>query len=122
MAEPVNPAVLNALTLKWGRDKANLDDQDNRSRINYNSALEKMGRNYQDTELKNRQGLSDRGMIHSGPALQSGVKLNDEYTRQRGEAGTAFNTNLATLARRRLETDQEYETNKLLAALGLSSG
>ena len=119
--EPVNPAIINALTLKWGKAKADLDDQQNRTRINYNSAIDKMGRNYTDTELKNRQGLSDRGMLHSGPALQSGVKLQDEYTRQQSEAGTMYNTNLATIARRRLETDQEYDINKLLASLGLSS-
>ena len=116
----VNPAVLNALTLKWGRDKANLDDQQNRMRINYNSALGKMQRNYDDTALRNSQGLSDRGMLHSGPALASGAKLRGELTRQQGEAAQMQNTNLATIARRRLETDQEYNTNKLLASLGLS--
>ena len=121
-AVATNPAILNALTLKWGKEKANLDDQENRYRINYNSALDKMQRSYTDTDLSNREGLSDRGMLHSGPALATGTKLRDDYNRQQTQAGTLMNTNLATLARRRLETDQDYETNKLLASLGLTAG
>jgi hypothetical protein len=117
----INPALLNSLTLKWGREKAELDDQQNRTRINYNSALDKMRRNYGDVELKGREGLSDRGMLQSGPALQSGVKLQDEYNRQQSDAGQAYTTNLATIARRRLLTDQDYESNKLLAAAGFTS-
>jgi|SRR5215510_2011830 len=117
----VNPTILNALMLKWKRDRANLDDQQNRQRINYNNALDKMKRTYQDTNLKNTEGFSDRGMLHSGAALASGAKLRGEYNRQQGEAATQQNLNLATIARRRLETDQEYNINKTLAALGLSN-
>jgi hypothetical protein len=117
-AAAVNPAVLNALTLKWGQTKADLDDQTNRQRINYNSALDKMRRSYTDTELKNREGFADRGMLHSGASLANQTKLHGDYVRQQGEATQARNTNLATLARRRLEADQTYNSNKLLASLG----
>jgi hypothetical protein len=119
-ATTVNPAVLNALTLQWGQDRANLDDQQNRMRINYNTALGKMQRGYNDTDLKNREGLSDRGMLQSGPSLASGVKLRDEYNRQTSEAGQTYNTNLATLARRRLEGQQAYDNNTILAKLGVA--
>jgi hypothetical protein len=119
-AATVNPAVLNALTLKWSRTKADLDDQTNRQRINYNSALDKMRRSYGDTELKNREGFADRGMLHAGASLANQTKLMGDYTRQQSEATQARNTNLATLARRRLEADQEYNSNKLLASLGYS--
>lgn len=117
----VNPAVLNALTLKWGRDKANLDDQENRYRINYNSALDKMRRTYDDTSRSSSEGFADRGMLQSGPNLAQTTKMRDLYNRQQGEAGTAFNTNLATLARRRLEADAEYKNQTLLASLGLTA-
>jgi hypothetical protein len=117
----INPALLNSLTLKWGREKADLDDQQNRMRINYNSALDKMKRNYNDTELRGREGMADRGMLQSGPSLQSGIKLHDEYNRQQSDAGTAYTTNLATIARKRLLTDQDYNSNKLLAAAGYTS-
>lgn len=115
----VNPAILNALTLKWSQQRAELDDQSNRQRINYNSALDKMRRVYGDTELKNREGFADRGMLQSGPALANQTKLHGEYARQQGEATQTRNTNLATIARRRLEADQSYKSNKLLSTLGL---
>jgi len=116
----VNPAVLNALTLDYGRTRANLDDQENRRRINYNSVLDKMKRGYTDTALKNQEGMADRGMLHSGPSMASGVKLRDAYNRQQSEAGQGFNTDLATIARRRLETKQQYDTERLLASLGFT--
>jgi len=118
----VNPAVLNALTLKWKRDTADLDDQANRYRINYNSALDKMRRTYDDTSLKNREGFSDRGMLHSGANVATSAKLQGEYNRQQGEAAQAHQMNLATVARRRLQAGEELNNNKILASLGLSVG
>lgn len=115
----VNPAALNALTLQWGRQKADIDDQENRYRINYNSALDKLRRNYEQTEGTNRTGFSDRGMLHSGAAIGNQLDLRANYDRTQGETTQALNTNLATLARKRLETDQEFQTQKLLASLGL---
>jgi len=121
-ATPVNPAVLNALTLKWGRERANLDDQQNRYKINYNSALDKMKRNYDDTTAKAASGFSDRGMALAGPARANATKLQGEYNRQQGDASTLYNTNLATIARNRVLGEQEFKNNKLLAALGMTSG
>ncbi len=118
----VNPAVLNALTLQYARSRADLDDQENRYRINYNSALDKMRRGYGDVTVRNAEGFSDRGMLHSGASMAAGTKLRDEYNRQQTEAGTMYNTNLATLARRRLEAKQQYDTEKLLASLGFTTG
>lgn len=118
---PVNPAVLNALVFDYGRKKADLDDQENRRRINYNSALDKMRRNYQDVELRNRTGFSDRGMIHSGASIANQMKLKEEDARQQSEASLGLTTDLATLARRRLETEQEFQNQKLLATLGLTA-
>jgi hypothetical protein len=123
MATPaVNPAVLNALTLKYKRDTADLDDQQKRYRINYNSALDKMRRTHDDTQLKNRESFADRGMFHSGAALATRSKLGEEYARQKGEAGEAHRMNLATVARRRLQSGQELNNNKILASLGLPVG
>lgn len=121
-ATGVNPAVLNALNLKYKRDTADLDDQSNRYRINYNSALDKMRRVHDDTQLKNREGFADRGMVHSGARLATDTKLRDEYNRQQGEVGQTHNLNLATVARRRLQAKEELNNNTILASLGLSTG
>lgn len=114
----INPALLNALTLQWSRQKADLDDQSNRYRINYNSALDKMRRTHADTQLRTRETEADRGMTHSGASMALQAKLRGELARQQGQAGQALNTNLATVARRRLEADQEYKSQQALAALG----
>lgn len=116
----VNPAILNALTLEWGRKKADLDDQENRTRINYNGALDSMRRNYDQTTLRSREGLADRGMLQSGPALASATRLQDDYNRQQADASQATNLNLSTLARRRLDADSEFNMQKVLASLGIS--
>lgn len=116
-----NPAVLNALVFEHGRMKADLDDQENRYRINYNTALRKMQENYEDTEETNRVGFSDRGMLHSGASIENQMDLKKSDTQNRADAAQELNTNLATIARRRLEADQEFQTQSLLASLGLSS-
>ena len=114
----VDPAVLNALTLQYGRTTADLDDQENRYRINYNNVLGKGQREYDKLSVKNLTGFSDRGMLHSGPALQSHVDLRQDYDRTMAEAAQTQNLNLATIARRRLESQQDLKKNQALATLG----
>lgn len=114
----VDQAALNALTLQWGRQKADLDDQENRYRINYNNVLDKMKRTYDETALKGKEASADRGMVHSGPTMGAQMELAGEYNRQGGQAAQDMNTNLATIARRRLEADAEYNNQNLLANLG----
>jgi hypothetical protein len=114
----IDQAALNALTLQWGRQKADLDDQENRYRINYNNVLDKMKRTYDETALKGKEASADRGMVHAGPTMKGQMDLAGEYNRQGSQAAQGMNTNLATIARKRLETDQEYESQKLMAGLG----
>lgn len=121
MATTINPAALNALVFDYGRKKANLDDQENRYRINYNTTLRKMQENYEDVEGKNRTGFSDRGMLHSGASIKNQMDLKKDDLQNRADLSQDLNTNLATIARQRLEADQEFETQKLLATLGLTS-
>lgn len=121
MTTAINPAALNALVFDYGRKKADIDDQENRYRINYNTALRKMTENYEDVEETNRTGFSDRGMLHSGASIENQMDLKKDDLQQRADASQNLNTNLATLARKRLEADQEFETQKLLATLGLTT-
>ena len=114
----IDQAALNALTLQWGRQKADLDDQENRYRINYNNVLDKMKTTYDETALKGKEQSSDRGMVHAGPTMGAQMDLAGEYNKQGSQASIDMNTNLATIARRRLEADQEYENQKLMAGLG----
>jgi len=79
-----------------------------------------MKRTHADTQLKTRESLADRGMTHSGPALAHQTKLRGELARQQGQLSQGLTTNLATAARRRLEADREYQSNKALAGLGIT--
>ena len=117
----INPAALNALVFDYGRKKADIDDQENRYRITYNTALRKMDENYEETEEKNRIGFADRGRLHSGASIENQMDLKSSDLQNRADAAQSLNTNLATLARKRLESDQEFETQKLLATLGLTT-
>jgi hypothetical protein len=114
----VDQAALNALTLQWGRTKADLDDQENRYRINYNNVLDKMKGTYEDTALRGREASADRGLTHAGPTMKAQMDLSTEFNKQGAQAAQDMNTNLATIARRRLEQDQDFENKKLLAGLG----
>lgn len=114
----IDQAALNALTLQWGRNKADLDDQENRYRINYNNVLDKMKGVYDETALKGKEQSADRGMTHAGPTMGAQMDLASEYNKQGGQAAVEMNTNLATIARKRLEQDQEYQNQTLLANMG----
>lgn len=120
MATTINPAVLNALTLNWTRQKADLDDQTNRYRINYNNALDKMRRVHSDAQLGSREAFADRGMTHAGSSIAHQAKLRGELARQQAQASQGLNTNLATIARKRLLADQEYKSQQALASLGIA--
>jgi len=116
----VNPAVLNALVFQHGKTAADLDDQENRRRISHDTAIGKMQRNYQDVEETNRTGFSDRGMLHAGASVKNQMELQEDLTRNKSEAGTSLATDLATIARRRLENTQDLKNQQLLATLGLT--
>ncbi len=83
--------------------------------------MDKMRRSYDDTTVGNAEGFADRGMLHSGPSMATGVKLRDDYNRKQGEVGLANTTNLATIARRKLESDSKYKMDTVLANLGFTT-
>jgi hypothetical protein len=116
----LNPAALNALTTQWAIDRANLDDQQNKTNVNYQNILDKLRRQHTEASGTMQVGLADRGMTHSGPALKSHVNLADEANRAQGLASQEYNMALATLARKRLEADAAMNAQKGLLAAGLT--
>jgi len=110
----IDYAALNALTSTWGQNKAQLDENENRLRINYNNVLNKM----KDTLGKSRtslaEGLADRGMTQSGAAAKSGIDLTTAYNTNAAQTAEKQNIDLASIARKRLEQDQAYNSQKLI--------
>lgn len=108
----VDMAALNALTAQWQAARADLDDSENRSKINYNNLLDQMRRSQLRGAGKLSVGMADRGLTHSGIAAQSQMKLQDEYNRNQGLAAQQQELALSTVARKRLEADAQYNASK----------
>ena len=110
----VDIAALNALTAQWAAVKADLDDTENRQKINYNNAIDQMRR----TNAQNVQNIgvqaADRGMTHSGIRGQTEIKNQEEFNRAQALKAQEQQLALSTIARKRLEADQGYNTQKVL--------
>jgi hypothetical protein len=110
----IDYAAINALTSEWGANKAALDEQENRKKINYNNVLDRMRRELGTNRTKSMEGLADRGMTHSGAAAKQQMDLTDSFNRAGAQTAEIQNIDLASIARKRLEQDQAYNTQKLL--------
>lgn len=110
----IDYAAINALTSEWGANKAQLDENENRLRINYNNVLDRMKRELGTNRETSAVGLADRGMTHSGAAVQQGMDLTSAFNRAGAQTAEKQNIDLASIARKRLEQDQAYNTQKLL--------
>jgi hypothetical protein len=116
---PLDPAALNALTNQWAIDRANLDDQENRSRINYQQALEKMRRQNDEASGNLSVGMADRGLGQSGIRMGGMIKQQDAYNQAQGTAAQSNTLDLATIARKRLEADAAYNAQRALLEAGI---
>ena len=110
----IDYAALNALTTDWGRETADLDYNQNRLRINYNSVLDKMRRNLDKSRLSLTEGLADRGMTHSGPAIGANLEMQTDFNRASGEAAERQNLDLAHIAQRRILANNALESGRLV--------
>lgn len=113
----IDYAALNALTTEWGANKADLDDRENRLRINYNNVLDRMKRELGQNQTSLSENLADRGMTHSGAAAKSAMEMRETYNRAGAEAAQTQNLDLATVARKRLEADQALNAQRLIMQL-----
>ena len=113
----IDYAALNALTTEWGANKAQLDDNENRLRINYNNVLDRMKRELGTSREGLSENLADRGMTHSGPAVKANIEMQETYNRAGAEAAQKQNLDLATIARKRLEMDQGLNSQRLVMQL-----
>lgn len=109
----IDYAALNALTTDWGRETADLDLNQNRLRINYNSVLDRMRRNLDKNKTSLSESMADRGMTHSGPALKSDMNMQEEFNLAGAEAAERQNMELAGIARRRILANNALESGRL---------
>ena len=109
----IDYAALNALTTDWGRETADLDLGENRLRINYNNVLDRMRRELGKNKTTLSENLADRGMTHSGPAVKSGIDLQEDFTRSGAQAAERQNLELSGIAMRRILANNALESGRL---------
>lgn len=114
---PIDPAALNALTAQWAALKAEMDDSENRTKINYNNALDNLRRQNLTNTGNLSVGMADRGLTHSGIAAQEGMRVQDDFNRQNALRTQQHQLALATIARKRLEADANYNAQRALLEL-----
>ena len=110
----IDYAAINALTSQWGANKANMDDQENRLRINYNNVLDKMKRGLGESQVKTNESMADRGILQSGASAKAQMDMRETFNRSAAQTAEKQNLDLATIARKRIEADTAYNTQKLL--------
>lgn len=110
----IDYAAINALTSNWGAQKAQFDDSENRLRINYNNVLDKMKRDLGTNQTKLSESMADRGMLQAGASAKAQMDMRDTFNRGAAQAAEKQNLDLATIARKRLEADTAYNTQKIL--------
>lgn len=110
----IDPAALNALTAEWAASKADLDDKENRQRINYNNSLDQLRRANKTNMGRVGVNMADRGLAQSGIRGQAEIKLQDEFNRANAQQAQAQALDLSTIARKRLEADALYNSQRVL--------
>lgn len=108
----VDLAALNALTRQFGVDRANLDDEQNRLKTNYRQVLDNLKDTSQQGFGNLSVGMADQGLTHSGIAVQEGTRLANSYNNAGAQAGNTMALNLATIARKRLEQEAEFNAQR----------
>lgn len=106
----IDRAALNALTSAWAQQKSDFDDSENRYRINYNTALDDLKRQRDRNTVGINVSMADRGLQQSGIAAQQQVKLGEDQALQQQRLAQQQTLNLGTLARKRLLTDEAYNS------------
>ena len=112
MRAPVDVTALNALTRRFATDRANLDDEETKGRLDYNTTIGDLGRRRETDFSKMSTGFADRGMTHSGAAIEGNVQLQDTHNRANAQATQGITSLLATIARKRLEAEAEFNEQR----------
>jgi len=116
---PLDMAALNALIRQFGQDRAALDEEENRSRTAYNQGFQLARQDFQMQKPKMAAGFADRGMAHSGAAIEADLGMQNQYNLGIGQARENLNLNLASVARRRLEQEAAFREAQLMMQTGV---
>lgn len=103
----MDPLALNAYINSFSRDLIDIDERKDRTRIDYQSALDTLRRNRRRDISGLSAGMANRGLTHSGAGLKERMDLDEGYNRRQDSIGQAKATTLSSLARRKLNTESD---------------
>jgi len=105
-------AMLAQLYQKLTANLADYDYEEQAKRRLYDQQLH-TGRLGRESSMTNSSiNMADRGLNRSGIALQDHVGVNQAYDAKNAEYAGGFNADLASLARKRLEAQTQYNLEK----------
>ena len=108
---------LASLFRKYQGTLADIDLEQNKSGLSYNSAKRDLGL----SKSKNRKILSEKmagqGLANSGIAAKENVDLNVAYDNAGADANAQQQANLATLAKKRLDAKANYDEGTALSKM-----
>jgi len=109
---PIDPVTLDQLYRQYVLGQINDDEEENRTRTSYQSALTDLQRNRRQSLQGLSYNMADRGLTHSGPALQAGMDTNADYDRAQASAGTDMTSTLSRIAKKRLADTANYNMQR----------
>jgi hypothetical protein len=109
---PVDPLSIDELYRKYMLGRITDDEEENATRNMYSKSLTDLQRNRKQAISQLSVNMADRGLTHSGPALQAGLDTNAEFDMGQSQLGTDMTSTLARIAKKRLMDDATYNMQR----------
>lgn len=107
-----DPLSIDALYRQYMTGRMADDEEENAARTSYRDALDTLQTNRRRSLSSLSVNMADRGMTHSGAALQSGLDTNADYDRGQTELGNTMTSTLSRIAKKRLMDDATYNLQR----------
>jgi hypothetical protein len=110
----MDPADVLNLYNQYSSGLAGYQDEENKTRINYQSALDTLRKRRRQDINTLAVGAADRGLTHSGANLKTNLDLNEGYNTAEADTGRNYADTLASLARRKLQSEADFNLQRSL--------
>jgi len=109
-----DPLVMDELYRKYMYGRLSDDEEANAARTTYRDSLDTLQKNRRQSLKHLSYNMADRGLTHSGPALQESLDTNAQYDTGQQQIGTDMTSVLARIAKKRLLDDADYNRQRAM--------
>lgn len=114
MGLPVDlKSILDGFYKSLGLNLSGLDYEEQDKRRAYENNMFNSGRNRANALTSGAVNSADRGLSRSGIALQQAANINQASDESNAGVQQGFSSDLATIARKRVMAESDYNTKKL---------